>query len=181
MAKEKKPFKETGFGKFVNKAKDLLPDVGGVIVKAATGNISGAIEEVTDMLKGNQEKKEEAAKALQELSIHRLQWEKEMRDFDIQELQVHAADRDSARQREVALAQAGKKDIMMTVVGGAVIAITTVVIFIVMFKSLDDFQQKIAIHVLGIIEGAFISMVTYYFGSSKGSKDKQEKIDRMIP
>ena len=179
MAKEKKAFSETGFGKFLNKAKDVLPDVAGIALKAATGNISGAIEEASGLLKQNQTNKVAAQNLEVELRMHQMEWEREMREYDIKEMEVFAKDRDSARQREVGLAQTGKKDVMMKIVGFAVIALTVGVVGIVLFKSMDDFQQKVAIHVLGIVEGAFIGMVTYYFGSSQGSKDKQEKLDSL--
>lgn len=64
------------------------------------------------------------------------------------------------------------KHILMLIVAGAIILVTFFVIAVTLFKTMDDFQQKAAIHVLGIAEGAFVSLVGYYFGSSQGSKDK---------
>jgi hypothetical protein len=46
----KKPFNETKLGKFIGKASALVPEIVDVAVAVGSGNISGAIKEVGDLL-----------------------------------------------------------------------------------------------------------------------------------
>lgn len=50
MEKEKKAFKDTLFGKIVNKAAHVIPDVAGIALQAATGDIKGAIQNLKGQL-----------------------------------------------------------------------------------------------------------------------------------
>jgi hypothetical protein len=45
--------------------------------------------------------------------------------------------------------------------------------------DLSDAKETIIVHILGIIEGMLLMIGNYYFGSSKGSQDKQRTIDKM--
>lgn len=163
-------FKDTKFGKFLDKAKDVISgDVASIGLKVATGNISGAIGDTIAMLKG--EDSPEASALLQEFKL-------KMKEFEIELLQIEAADRDSARKREVEIAKAGGQDIMMMVAGGVALFAFLLVLITVLFIDIPEKNEKLVYHVLGITEGVAISVFTYYFGSSKGSADKQKKIEK---
>ena len=83
IEKEKKPFNETGLGKFLNKAKGVIPDALNIAGKVATGNIGGAIEEVTNVLNKKSKDDIEAQYLLQEFEKYKMDYEKEL--YSIQE------------------------------------------------------------------------------------------------
>ena len=60
------------------------------------------------------------------------------------------------------------------IVGLSVIALMFLVtISIILLPELAE--NKLLIHLLGIIEGALMIVVGYYFGSSKSSQDKDQR------
>ena len=61
------------------------------------------------------------------------------------------------------------------IVGISVLALMFLItISIIFIPSLAE--NKLLIHLLGIIEGALMIVVGYYFGSSKSSQDKDKKL-----
>jgi hypothetical protein len=169
---KKKKFSETGFGKFLHKAGDTIKDKGGdllgVGLKVATGNISGAIEDVTGMLKGDDSP--EAKELLSELELKR-------REFELEEYELEIKDRDSARKREVEIMKAGGNDIMMLVTGSVGLLAFLAIVYSVLFRTLPESNEKLIYHLLGMVEGVVITIFAYYFGSSKGSKDKSDLLE----
>lgn len=85
-----KPFKETKFGKFLNKAKDVVPEVLDVGAHVVKGDISGAIKECGDLLR----KKAETDEKAQELLF---EFEKQKRDFELEVFKLEVDDRKDAR------------------------------------------------------------------------------------
>lgn len=165
-------FKDTKFGKFLGNVGDKLSNGGGIasiVAKATTGNIVGALADTKDLLMGNASP--EAKKLLQEFEL-------KIKEFEIEMYRLDAADRDSARNREIEIAKAGGQDIMMMVAGGVALVAFLLVLVTVLFIDIPEKNEKLVYHVLGITEGVAISVFTYYFGSSKGSADKQKKIEK---
>ena len=71
------------------------------------------------------------------------------------------------------------KDKMKIVTGMTILAVFVfVIIAIVMKPSLAE--NTLITHILGIIEGATIIIVSYYFGTSKSSQDKQDLLEKKI-
>lgn len=73
-----------------------------------------------------------------------------------------------------------KTDWMKTVVGISMIAIFCFLVYAIVYVPLQPSVNDIIIHVLGIMEGAVIGIVSYYYGSSKGSQEKQEIIRKHV-
>lgn len=164
-------FKETGLGKFLNKAgsvlKDKTGDIAGIAIKVATGNIGGAIGDVTDMLKGDDSP--EAQELLSELKV-------KAKEFELELLREENKDRDSARNREIEIKKAGGNDIMMIVTGSVGLLAFLAIVYTVLFRTLPIGNEKLVYHLLGVVEGVSVTMFAYYFGSSKGSKEKSEML-----
>lgn len=100
-----------------------------------------------------------------------------LKELDLQELELILQDKDSARKREVGVVQAlGKLDPMQIVTGSVGLG-SLVILIIWAFVGVDKESEKIYFHLLGVVEGIAIAIFSYYFGSSKGSKDKQQIID----
>lgn len=85
MSKQKKPFKDTAFGKFLNKAKDIVPELGGVALKLVTGNIGGAIEEVGAILKKKGENDAKANELYYEFEKNKLQYNKDIFALEVED------------------------------------------------------------------------------------------------
>ena len=63
------------------------------------------------------------------------------------------------------------------VVGGAMVFFFGVVIYSLAFREIPDANREVFVHMLGILEGVIVTVVTYYYGSSSGSKAKSETIE----
>lgn len=96
-----------------------------------------------------------------------------MRDRAIRENELENMDRDSARQREIAHIKAtGKADHFQYFVG-AIMMLTFVAVTIFLLKyELPEKNGHIIVNLVGILEGAVIAIVTFYYGSSRGSREK---------
>lgn len=70
--------------------------------------------------------------------------------------------------------QIAKADLMKTLTGVIILSVFCALVAALILQEMPEGNREIIIHVLGIIEGAVMAIVTYYFGSSKGSHDKQE-------
>jgi hypothetical protein len=66
------------------------------------------------------------------------------------------------------------------VTGAVILAMFSVVIYALAFKVIPEGNREIFVHTLGIVEGAVITIVTYYYGSSSGSKRKTELLEEEL-
>jgi hypothetical protein len=148
----KKPFKETKFGKLLT---DKLPEAVAVIgdVLPDSGVLGIAKNIIDKSTLSPEEKKELHDKA---------------KEFELTELQLILQDKQSARLREVELAKTGKTDWLHIATGATVIISFLFSVIAIIFQEVPSNNKEIFIHLLGIIEGAFVGgMVFYYFGASK--------------
>ncbi len=103
-----------------------------------------------------------------ELSSEEYEDYHQMMEGEYQQLELELKDRDSARNRELEIAKTPKKDYMIAFTGiiglGLLVFLAVAIIFI---PSVNE--NKLLIHLLGIVEGVAISIFGYYFGSSKES------------
>lgn len=102
--------------------------------------------------------------------------------LDLAELELRLKDVDSARDRETAIATS--KDapllnkIVTPVLALGVITLTFTLFGIVMFDNspVEASRKDILIYVLGVLSAIATQIVSYYFGSSQGSKDKADQL-----
>lgn len=88
-------------------------------------------------------------------------------------------DRVSARAREAAVAAAGGNDIMFKVVGIAVLAIWLFLLYALFFGDLvfEDNVEDLMQIAFGAVSSQVMAVVSYYYGSSVGSKQKSVFLD----
>lgn len=106
--------------------------------------------------------------------------------LDLAELELRLKDVDSARDRETAIATS--KDapllnkIVTPVLALGVIALTFTLFGVVMFDDtpVDASRKDILIYVLGVLSAIATQIVSYYFGSSQGSKDKADQLKDVL-
>lgn len=153
MKKEKKPFKETGLGKVlmgvlpgvVKGASKVLPDRG------VLGVIKNIIDSDPEM-----SEEEKAAAHDQLVELYRLEVE----------------DRDSARDREARIAEAGGNDWMMSLTGIVGLTAFGFLVYTVVTTQVPESNKEIFIHMIGIVEGVALSIFGYYFGSAVKKDNK---------
>ena len=128
----KKQFKETKFGSFLKKAGAVLPEILNVGGKVITGNFSGAVKEVGEILTKKAIDNKEVLNLLNEFKLAEMDFEKEVYALEIQ-------DRESARNREIEMAKTGKTDWLMYATGLIGLAAFCVIIYAVIWvQSFQD-------------------------------------------
>jgi hypothetical protein len=107
-----------------------------------------------------------------------------LKELDLEYAKLDAADRDSARKAYAAVAtseHATKLDkVVVPVLALGVVGLAFFLIGILMFVDTPDNQQQLVIFALGFITSAAGQVLSFYFGSSQGSKNKTEEMKGMI-
>lgn len=159
-------------------APSIASAVGGPLAGMATKAISEALlgkpdgteEELTQAVaKATPEQLLALKKAEQEFESH-------MRELDIDLERIASADRDSARNREIKT-----KDLTPKVLAASVTVGYFGVLFYMLTHGLPTTGGSEAMLVmLGTLGTAWGGIMAYYFGSSAGSKEKTEAMNRMV-
>lgn len=146
MPKDKKPFKETGLGKFLLGAGSTIIDVVGDALpdKGLLGVVKNLIDKDPNL---SEDQKSEAHDRLVEL--YRLEVE----------------DRDSARKREVSFRKYGI-DWMFNLTGIVGLSAFAFLVYTVVTTEVPQSNKEIFIHLIGIVEGVALSIFGYYYGSA---------------
>ena len=102
--------------------------------------------------------------------------------LDLAELELRLKDVDSARNRETAIATSKDAPLLNKVITPilalGIVTLTFVLFAIVMFDEtpVDASRKDILIYVLGVLSAIATQIVSYYFGSSQGSKEKSDQL-----
>jgi hypothetical protein len=170
--------------------KKILGSIAPTIATALGGPLAGAAVSVVAEKLGLNTKDGAAGETPEEVIAHALEsgdsttWLKlkeaeqefklQLKQLDIDLEKVHQADRASARQRQMQL-----KDKAPSILAAFIMAVFLTVLvlqFLVVFKQIpiEPASLRVLDASLGILSAAVISVVSYYFGSSAGSKRKTE-------
>jgi hypothetical protein len=104
----------------------------------------------------------------------------------LQELGMYLKDTESARDREVQIATSEKapllNKIVTPVLALSILLLTFVLFGVVMFDNapVESTRKDILIYILGVLSAIASQIVSYYFGSSAGSKEKTEALKGAI-
>jgi hypothetical protein len=106
--------------------------------------------------------------------------------LDLAEFELRLKDTDSAREREVQISTSDKAPLLNKIVT-PVLALTllgmTFFLFgVVMFDNapVDPSRKDILIYVLGVLSTVATQVISYYFGSSAGSKAKDDMLKGVL-
>ena len=106
--------------------------------------------------------------------------------LDLEELSMRLKDTDSARNREIEIATSDKAPLLNKIVTPllalGLLFITFALFAVVMFdhSPVDSTRKDILIYILGVLSAISTQIVSYYFGSSQGSKDKSEALEKAL-
>ena len=155
MTRRKKKFGQTTVGKLLGGAVSLInPTLGSLVTGAAT--IEDTIAAVT------------AADVSPEDKIR-------AKELILEAYEAEVSDRIAARQREMAVAAAGGSDILFKTIGWAISAAFLVVVAAAVgLWEVAPEQQRLFDMGFGAVIAQMTAVVSYYFGSSFGSKQKTQ-------
>lgn len=74
-----------------------------------------------------------------------------------------------------------KMDGMKTLVGVTILFVFTALVLKLIHEEIPKENREIIIHIIGMVEGALGVLVTFYFGSSKGSQKKDQMLADSLP
>lgn len=150
------------------------------IFSGGAGSVIDSVSNVVDKFVQTKEEKDAANLELQKVLNSHLEV---MEQEATKQLEVYQKEMDSARNREIQIAVADKapliNKIVTPILALSVIALTFVLFYILMFKPVGA-EKDIIIYVLGVLSAICTQVVSYYFGSSQGSAQKQTQIDKLM-
>lgn len=106
--------------------------------------------------------------------------------LDLQELDLRLKDTDSARKRETEIATSDKapllNKIVTPVLALGVTALTFVLFGFLLFDDspVEPSRKDVLVYVLGALTAISTQVISYYFGSSVGSKEKSAQLDKVL-
>jgi len=93
--------------------------------------------------------------------------------------EAEVADRASAREREIAALNAGSNDVLFKTVGwGITLCFIGVIAGAIGLWQIPEESQRLFDMGFGAVVAAFTQVIGYYFGSSAGSKQKTNLINK---
>jgi hypothetical protein len=159
----------------------LLKNVAPVLATAVAGPAGGAavgwiadklgipdatVEGITEALTGNPE------------------MTMKLKELDLEYAKLDAQDRDSARKAYAAVAtseHATRLDkAVVPILALGTVTLAFLFIAILMFRDVPVDQQQMIIFALGFITSSAGQVLSFYFGSSQGSKDKTKEIEGLM-
>jgi CDP-diglyceride synthetase len=158
---------------------DLVKTAAPTVATALTGPAGGAVVSMIAKQFGVEDSVEAVTKHLQANPDAAIK----LKELDLKELELQNADRDSARKREMEVVKSDAhfitKNITSLLALGTV-AGAMIMTALVFFVDFPESQENIIIFALGFLTSAATQVLSYYFGSSSGSKEKDEKIKGLI-
>jgi hypothetical protein len=176
MKKQKKAFKDTIFGKIVGKAGNILTDVPGIVLKAASGNYLGAVADVMGELSASNNPA--ASGLLNELTLQLKQIELEFAKVELEETKLYLLDTQNARNKEIEIIKSGASNWFQYLAGIFGLILLSFCLYVLVYITVPEPNRDLFVHFLGIIEGIALAIFNYQFGSSKGSKDKTKLLGK---
>jgi len=144
-----------------------------ILGKIFSAGAEGLVKSITsglDSLITNKEEKLEAERKIQELITTHV---REMEKLSNEQFKNEVEDRASARNREASfVAATGHVDYLQWALAIAGVAIFGGMIYAVLEDHVPEENRELVFHIFGIVEGVLLSVYSYYFGSSAGSRIK---------
>lgn len=157
-------------------APTVATALGGPLAGAAVTTLSTALLGTPD---GTEAKVAEAIRtdpdALVKLRTAELEFQARLTELDVDLERIHQADRDSARQRELSTQDSTPRVLAYLVIVGFI-----GIIGAVLFAPVKVTDSALLGVLIGYISAKAEQVVSYYFGSSSGSTEKNRTIERAM-
>jgi len=164
----------------------MIPLMNPMVMSIVSGLINKGMPKVADAVL------EKGIDYVQDKMGVKLKPEQEMTDADVQDLQARAMQHEefmaeqqvkemaNARDREIKLATDANVPPLVKMVTPllalGVTALSFILFAILIFVNVQPESKDILIYILGVLSAAVTQILSYYFGSSLGSKEKDEKM-----
>lgn len=166
-------------------ARDIIGTVAPTVATALGGPLAGVATRVlAGVLLGNEDAPQKAVEDavlksspadLAKVRVAEMEFAAKMKELDVDLERLHQADRDSARKRDIALGG----DLLVKLLAMAIIGGFFATIFYVLTgRALVD--TAIAGALVGYVSAKAEQVVSYYFGSSAGSKQKTDAMSTIM-
>lgn len=157
-----------------------MPNLFQKIFSGGTGQIVESVGNVVDKFVQTKEEKDAANLELRKVVSEEL---KAMEIEHTKQLEVYQREMESARNREIQIATSDKapliNKIITPILALAVVTLTFVLFYVLMFREVGN-EKDIIIYVLGVLSAVCTQVISYFFGSSQGSAQKQNQLDKLI-
>ena len=160
MSSHKDKYGKTRLGMFITKASKFIPEIVDAGFKLGTGNVSGAIEEVSDLLFNNKGINQEVKNLQFEFEVKKLDFAKECFELEVRDRESARLDGDKHLQRVVAYFSL----LGFTFFG----AIQVWLSYKILMNSLEvnEFIIMTASNIFGIFTGLIFTLKDFLFGGS---------------
>ena len=103
--------------------------------------------------------------------------------LNLETFAAEVKDRESAREREVRVNESEKagwlsKNVSSLLAIGCLV-LTFLMFYQVLYKTIDPAKQEIVVYILGALSAISTQIISYYFGSSMGSKAKTDMLGKV--
>ena len=164
----------------MNDLLNLLKSVAPTLATAVAGPLGAAAITAISSKLGVSDSVEEVAKAI----VGDPQAAQKLAELELEYAKLDAQDRDSARKAYAAVATSENstklEKLVVPILALGVVGLAFTLIGILMFVDTPSDQQQLVIFALGFITSAAGQVLSFYFGSSQGSKDKTEEMKGMM-
>ena len=164
----------------MNDLFNLLKGIAPTLATAVAGPLGGAAVSAIASRLGVSDSVEEVAKAI----AGDPQAAQKLAELELEYAKLDAQDRDSARKAYAAVATSENatklEKLVVPILALGVVGLAFTLIGILMFVDTPSDQQQLVIFALGFITSAAGQVLSFYFGSSQGSKDKTEEMKGMM-
>jgi hypothetical protein len=110
--------------------------------------------------------------------------EAKIKELEHEKFKAILADKNSAREREMAIASSANAPLLNKIVTPAlalgVTGLSFVLFAVLIFVEVKSEAKDILIYILGVLSAAVTQILSYYFGSSVGSKDKGDQLRGIV-
>jgi len=139
------------------------------VSEALLGKPDGTDTEINAILRADPNK-------VLDLKIAEMSLTKELADNDIDLEEIHAADRQSARSRQVALKDKTPNYLAYMLTGMVALMVCGLIYLALSGAVMEEGIKTILISIVAAMTTVWIMSMKYFFGSSSGSKAKDETI-----
>lgn len=157
-----------------------MPNIFQKIFSGGAGEIVDKVAGAVDRFVQTKEEKDAVNLEIRKVVSEEL---KAMEAEHTKQLEVYQKEMDSARNREIQVATSDKapliNKIVTPLIAMGVILLTFILFYVLMFKEVGN-EKDIIIYVLGVLSAICTQVISYYFGSSQGSAQKQKQLDKLI-